>query len=250
MNQTPFAILLAVAVALAAAVSGHASTQQSAPPIIPKGAKLDIDPTEQIDFTGWWSNGSVLLQVRSDGSFLLWDQPNRYREPTKRGRWHRQNYRTFWIEPYFDPKTPGNAPPRTRCALRRTDGVLLLDMGDAIGLAQSATPPVAPEDAHVGKWNGPGGTLDLRSDGSYALTAAPLPNSAAQPSVLSGRWTFDGKVIQLFRGEERDAPLRCVPVTRPTRPSADGSVSSETVALTTPIGELRRLPTRPTPKMP
>jgi hypothetical protein len=230
-------------IALCLSLSGSALAQQSAPPIIPKGAKLDIDPTEQIDVSGWWSNGAVVLSVRSDGSFLMWDQPNRYREPTKRGRWHRQNYRTFWVEPYFDPKTPGNAPPRTRCALRRTGGVLLLDMGDAMGLAQSATPPLAPEDAHVGRWNGPGGTLDLRADGSYSLTAAPPPNSAAQPSVLSGRWTFDGKVIQLFRGEERDAPLRCVPVARPGSPTADGSASSETVALTTPVGELRRLPT-------
>ncbi len=227
---------------LCAPFVGSAFAQQSAPPIIPKGAKLDIDPTEQIDVSGWWSNGSVLLSVRGDGSFLMWDQPNRYREPTKRGRWHRQNYRTFWIEPYFDPKTPGNAPPRTRCALRRTEGVLLLDVGDAAGLAQSTTPPLAPEDAHVGRWNGPGGTLDLRADGSYSLTAAPPPNSSAQPSVVSGRWTFDGKVIQLFRGEERDAPLRCLPVQRPSAPNADGSKSTETVALTTPIGELRRLP--------
>jgi len=235
-------LTLMLSALLTAAPSREVFAQQSAPPIIPKGAKLDIDPTEQIDVAGWWSNGAVLLSVRSDGSFLMWDQPNRYREPTTRGRWHRQNYRTFWIEPYFDPKTPGNAPPRTRCALRRTNGVLLVDVGGATGLVQSEAPPLAPEDAHVGRWNGPGGTLDLRADGSFSLTAAPLPNSAAQPTLVSGRWTFDGKVIQLFRGEQRDAPLRCVPVSRPTAPAADGSTSSETVALTTPIGELRRLP--------
>ncbi|NBX37293.1 MAG: hypothetical protein EBR10_08760 [Planctomycetes bacterium] len=243
MKRPAPTVCCALALVVTALSSRALFAQQSAPPIIPKGANLDIDPTEQIDMSGWWSNGAVVLSVKRDGSFLMWDQPNRYREPSARGRWHRQNYRTFWIEPYFDPKTPGNAPPRTRCALRRTNGVLLVDVGAASGLAHSTTPPLAPEDAHVGRWNGPGGTLDLRADGSFSLTAAPLPNSSAPPSVQGGRWTFDGKLIQLFRGEERDAPLRCVPVQRPGAVSSDGSMTNEIVALATPIGELRRLPT-------
>lgn len=232
----------------AAAAHGQYSPKpppDTAPAIIPKGAKLDIDPTEQIDITGWWSNGTVLLHVAADGAFVKWNQPNRYRDPAQRGRWHRQTYRTFWIEPYFNPKTAGTAPPRIRCALRRTGGVLLLDVGSALGLAQSATPPRAPEDAHVGRWSGPGGTLDLANDGSWTMTSAPPPNSAAQPSVHSGRWTYDGTVILLFRGEDRDAPLRCVPVVRPGSPAADGTATTQVVALTTPAGELRRLPAPP-----
>lgn len=98
----------------------------SAPAIIPANSKLDIDPTETISIIGWWTNGEEIMLIKQDGAFNWWGQPNRFRPPSKIGRWDRQNYRTFWLEPYVDRKNPGVMPPRIRAPMRRTDGKILL----------------------------------------------------------------------------------------------------------------------------
>lgn len=228
----------------------------SAPAIIPASSKLDIDPTETIPIFGWWSNGKELLLILENGAFRFWDQPNRFFAPTKSGRWDRQNYRTFWIEPYVDKKNPGVMPARIRCAMRRSDGVVFADVGSALGMRQMNEAPTAPEDLYVGRWSGPGGSLTLSADGKYELLSSP--SSTNDPALVSrashsGTWTFDGQYIRLISNRSTQNPIICAVVDRPsTNDVANKSNLSTTdqrakksnpanEALTTPIGELRRM---------
>lgn len=226
-----------------------AHAQNSAPPILPDHPKLDIDPTEHIAITGWWVNGKEILFVREDGAFTWWDQPNRFRPPTRTGRWDRQNYRTFWLEPYIDKQNPQQKPPRLRGAMRRADGVVFVSFSSYEPFHQCDSPPPAPEDSYLGTWTGPGGSLTLAHDGSYTLAsnAAKQDNApAVSRSGHSGTWIFDGKYIILrAAGTTRD-PVICTVVDRPGDPGTNEKTSVE--VLTTPLGELRRIkPATPPP---
>ncbi len=241
------ALLSAALVALATA-NAHAR-QDDAPPtqapaIIPSNSKLDIDPTERIEIKGWWSNGKEIFLVKSDGAFIWWNQPNRFRAPSMSGRWDRQNYRTFWLEPYAIGPTDHETPKRLRVALRRTDGKIFADVGTHLAFALSESPPAAPEDTYVGRWVGPGGAIDLNADGTYDLrTSAQAAQAPVTRAAHSGTWTYDGKCVQLrAKGNEGD-PLLCTVVDRPA-PDAKGSATKTPTieALTTPIGELQKLP--------
>ena len=239
----------------------------SAPAIIPAGSKLDIDPTEKIKIFGWWSNEKSLLLIQENGAFRFWDQPNRFLAPAKSGRWDRQNYQTFWIEPYIDKKNPGIMPARIRCAMRRIDGVLFADVGSALNMRHLTEAPPAPEDPYVGRWSGPGGSLTLAADGRYELLSSP--SSTNDPALVSrsshsGSWTFDGQYIRLLSDRSTQNPIICAVVDRPSANDvANKSNSSSTTqgenkksdssneALTTPIGELRRVVVAPVmPVMP
>lgn len=220
----------------------------SAPAIIPSSSKLDIDPTEKIQIFGWWSNGKESLLIQENGAFRFWDQPNRFLAPAKSGRWDRQNYQTFWIEPYIDKKNPGLMPARIRCAMRRSDGVLFADVGSALGMRHLTEAPPASEDLYVGRWTGPGGSLALSADGRYELLSSP--SSTNDPALVSrsshsGTWTFDGQYIRLLSDRSTQNPIICAVVDRP-KASGDaqgGNRKSDfaSEALTTPIGELRRV---------
>lgn len=233
----------------------------SAPAIIPADSKLDIDPTETISIIGWWTNGEEIMLIKQDGAFNWWGQPNRFRPPSKIGRWDRQNYRTIWLEPYVDRKNPGVMPPRIRAPMRRTDGKIFIDAGLALNMLHVDVAPVAPEDFYVGMWSGPGGTLSLATNGRYDLEATPVSTNG--PELLSrashqGTWSFDGQYIRLLSDGSAQNPVICAVVDRPDRAhsknsgSAGGSdagskKSSDRMneALTTPLGELRRI--TPTP---
>lgn len=227
---------------IASAFSTTAHAQTSAPPILPDHPKLDIDPTEHIAITGWWVNGKEILFVREDGAFTWWDQPNRFRPPTRTGRWDRQNYRTFWLEPYIDQKDPQRKPPRIRGAMRRADGVVFVTFSSYEPFHQCDAAPPAPEDSYVGRWTGPGGSLTLGHDATYTLVSnvAKLDDApAVSRSGHSGRWTFDGKYIILRAdGTTRD-PVICTVVDRPSDEVTKEKTTVE--ALTTPVGELRRI---------
>jgi len=234
----------------------------SAPAIIPADSKLDIDPTETISIIGWWTNGEEIMLIKQDGAFNWWGQPNRFRPPSKIGRWDRQNYRTIWLEPYVDRKNPGVMPPRIRAPMRRTDGKIFIDAGLALNMLHVDVAPVAPEDLYVGKWSGPGGSLILTADGRYQLESSPPsenPPSRNDPALLSrashnGTWSFDGQYIRLLSDGSAQNPVICAVVDRPDRSGAKNSgsdggsdagskKSSDPMneALTTPLGELRRI---------
>ncbi len=212
--------------------------------------EMDIDPTEKIDINGWWTNGKELLRVQPDGAFQWWDQPNRFRPPSKIGRWDRQNYRTFWLEPYVDKRNPGVMPPRIRAPMRRTDGKLMIDVGSALSLVLVKDAPGAPEDLYVGRWSGPGGSLTLSAQGRYELQASA--GSSADDALVSrtshaGTWTFDGQYIMLFSSGSAQNPIICTVVDR-TKSATNGATtraqdSKHFEALTTPIGELKRIET-------
>ena len=234
----------------------------SAPAIIPANSKLDIDPTETISVIGWWTNGEEIMLIKQDGAFNWWGQPNRFRPPSKIGRWDRQNYRTIWLEPYVDRKNPGVMPPRIRAPMRRTDGKIFIDAGSALNMLHVDVAPVAPEDLYVGIWSGPGGSLILAADGRYQLESSPASPSSPprkDPALLSrashnGTWSFDGRYIRLLSDGSVQNPVICAVVDRPvgSRSKNSGSdggsdagskKSSDPMneALTTPLGELRRI---------
>ncbi len=231
---------------VASCFCANAHCQQSAPPILPDHPKLDIDPTESVPITGWWVNGKEILFVREDGAFTWWDQPNRFRPPTRTGRWDRQNYRTFWLEPYIDQHNPQQKPPRIRGAMRRVDGVVFVSFNSYETFHQCDGPPPAPEDSYVGTWSGPGGSITLMHDASYELVsnAAKLDNAPpVSRSGHSGTWTFDGKYIILrAAGTTRD-PVICTVVDRRSDELTKEKTPVE--ALTTPLGELRRVNAAP-----
>ena len=229
----------------------------SAPAIIPASSKLDIDPTETISIIGWWTNGKEIMLIKKDGAFNWWGQPNRFLSPSKIGRWDRQNYRTFWLEEYFDRKNPGVMPPRIRAPMRRTNGQIFVDAGSALNMLHVDKAPVAPEDLYVGKWSGPGGSLLLAADGRYDLAASPTSSipASTDPALLSGAshngtWSFDGQYIRLLSDGSAQNPVICAVVDRPDRSGANDSKSDDgskkssdpmNEALTTPLGELRRI---------
>ena len=239
----------------------------SAPAIIPASSKLDIDPTETISIIGWWTNGKEIMLIKEDGAFNWWGQPNRFLPPSKIGRWDRQNYRTFWLEPYVDRKNPGVMPPRIRAPMRRTDGKIFVDAGSALNMLHYDVAPVAPEDLYVGKWSGPGGNLLLSSNGRYELEASAMPTNDSglvSRSSHSGTWTFDGQYIRLLSDGTAQNPVICAVVDRPDRTESErdgsesGSISGSkksanpmNEALSTPLGELRRVtPVTPQTKNP
>ncbi len=220
------------------------SAPAQAPAIIPSNSKLDIDPTERVEIKGWWSNGKEIFLVKSDGAFVWWNQPNRFRAASMSGRWDRQNYRTFWLEPYALGPTDRETPKRLRVALRRTDGKIFADVETHLDFMLTEDPPLAPEDSYVGRWLGPGGALDLNTDGSYDLRAsAQATQTPVTRSAHSGTWTYDGKYVLLRATGSVGDPELCTVVDRPA-PDAKGSATKTPTieALTTPIGELQKLP--------
>ena len=145
--------------------------------------------------------------------------------------------------------------------MRRTDGKIFIDAGLALNMLHVDVAPVAPEDLYVGMWSGPGGSLSLAANGRYDLEATPVSTNG--PELLSrashqGTWSFDGQYIRLLSDGSAQNPVICAVVDRPDRAhsknsgSAGGSdagskKSSDRMneALTTPLGELRRI--TPTP---
>ncbi len=221
--------LVACSLLVAAAASAQQPPPTRAPDIVPADSTLDIDPTERIDISGWWQSAKEIVWIKPDGAFVRWSQPNRFRAPSQSGRWDRQNYRTFWLEPYPTKRSDLEAPKRVRAALRRTDGKLFFDLSTSTGFARCDAPPKAPEDQFVGRWLGPGGLLTLAADGTYAVNANT--NASGAPVVRaahSGRWSFDGRSLILLPTGTEDEPVICTP--------ADGD------RIVGPLGELKRLP--------
>ncbi|MSQ90450.1 MAG: hypothetical protein EXS01_03520 [Phycisphaerales bacterium] len=235
-------LLALVATIVLSGQSVTSSAQTGAPATMPSAPKLDIDPTETIEITGWWTNDRQVLFVREDGAFFWWNQPNRFRAVSKSGRWDRQNYRTFWLEPYVDRKTPGVMPPRMRGAMRRTDGALRVDIDQLLNFRHLAEAPKAPEDSYVGRWSGPGGSLELKADGKYVLASAQMSDPAplVARSEHAGTWTCDKQYIFLQAEGPGNDPVICTIVDRRDPVDANSPAPPKSFeALTTPIGELR-----------
>ena len=223
-----------IALALAALVGPRASAQSDAPPPPPIPA-LDIDPTEQIDFKGWWSNGRELLLIQADGAYKLWKGTNRYLAPDDIGRWDRQTYRTFWLETYR-----GDAHSRDRAHLRRDDGILLMSLRDLQPMKQLARPPHTREDTLVGAWSGPPGTLTLRDDGTYSFSVSKAGPKDRQPARLgshTGTWLVRDDTVMLSQGS-RSQPVVATIVTPVPAPGAAATAGPGQVATAQPPNTL------------
>ncbi len=233
-------LALAVAVHAAAVVGSSApSWAQSDAPVPPPIPALDIDPTEQIDVKGWWSNGRELLLIQADGAYKLWKGTNRFLAPDDIGRWDRQTYRTLWLETYR-----GEKHSRDRAHLRREDGILLMSLRDLQPMQQLQRPPHTREDTLVGPWSGPPGTLTLRDDGTYSFSVAKSGPKDRQPARLgshTGTWLVRDDTVVLTQGDRMKPVVATIvmPVTAqpaggaagaagPGGPAAAGSSASGT----------------------
>lgn len=214
--------LTAIALAAGDGRAPVAAAQSEAPPPPPIPA-LDIDPTELIDATGWWSNGRELLLIQADGAYKLWKGTNRFLAPDDIGRWDRQTYRTLWLETYR-----GEKHSRDRAHLRREGGLLLLSVRDLQPMQQLQRPPHTREDTLVGPWSGPPGTLTLRDDGTYSFSVAKSGPKDRQPARLgshTGTWLVRDDTVVLTQGD-RMKPVVATIVTPVTAQPAGGAAGA------------------------
>lgn len=155
---------------------------------------LTLDPTTPAPVGGWWSNGQQLLQLSDDGSYRLWSTTNRFDAPMQTGRWSRPTYAVVEIEPYATRR-----PERTRCQLEAAGSEVRLVIPGVDPMVRFDQAPPVVEDRLVGAWRGPGGSLQLSSDGRYRAVAPTT--GAAQPITLAGhggRWLMEGSTLVLI----------------------------------------------------
>jgi len=233
---------VSVALAMVALVGPSAAAQSEAPPPPPIPA-LDIDPTEQIDVKGWWSNGRELLLIQPDGGYRFWKGTNRFLAPDDVGRWDRQTYRTLWLETYR-----GQKHSRDRAHLRREDGLLLLTLRDLQPMKPMVRPPHTREDTIVGIWSGPPGSLHLREDGTYSLEVQRADAKDRQPVRLgshSGTWLIRDNSVVLSQGAHAQPVMAGLVVPEQDPPQPPTLPAPEGTRIVLPGGELKREPPRP-----
>ncbi|MBC23070.1 MAG: hypothetical protein CMJ32_04030 [Phycisphaerae bacterium] len=148
---------------------------------------LELDPTKPLPITGWWTNGKQTLHVDLSGAYIIYDGPNPYvSKQLERGRWHRQNYATFWLEPYVSPREP-----RRRVPLSIWENTLQIRIGPLEPMRMLGSEPDSIEGRLAGLWTGTPGTLELYQNMHYVFTAANVTASPRQPVVIvghSGSW--------------------------------------------------------------
>jgi hypothetical protein len=153
---------------------------------------LPLDPTEQHEITGWWSNGSELLELRRDGGFRFYDTRNRYQPPAERGSWMKKSYAVAWLEVYNDL-----APLRVRVAISKIGEELALTIPDFAPMLRLDGPPGAPEDRVIGAWTGESGTLTLDENMRYAFRLSKTPGAPITLAGHNGRWVIINESIAL-----------------------------------------------------
>jgi len=158
-------------------------------------ASVNLDPERPAPIVGWWSNGTQLLDVAPGGAYRLFASQSRYLKPIEVGRWHRQNYAAFWLDPYSARKEQ-----RTRVALSKIDDALVVTVRNFEPMTRSDAPPVAEEDFVIGLWLGAGGSLDLQPTMRYHFVAPQRP-SEGRPVVIAshrGTWHLEGGRVELI----------------------------------------------------
>ncbi len=174
---------------------GCESEQIEPAPVV--STPLELDPTEQIELTGWWSNGEQMLRLQQDGSYWRYASANRYHAAAEHGKWWQHSYAALWLAPYQQL-----VRPPTRVAITKIDGRLALRLNDLEPLLALEARPAAPEDKLVGWWEGTFGELRLGHDGRYAYSP-PAPGD--QPASVAGHlgsWRLGDEVVWL----QPDAP--------------------------------------------
>jgi hypothetical protein len=167
------------------------------------GGPLELDPTEKIEFFGWWSSGAALLRLDEAESFVLWSGTNVYHKPAERGRWRQANYAELWIEPYHQIRHH-----QTRVGVSKIDGRVALNLEGYAPFFRVDGPPSSPEDQVIGAWIGERGSLRLDGDMTCEFVNTKATDAPVAVTRYRGSWRLDGDSLIV----EPDAPN--VPSTR------------------------------------
>ena len=171
---------------LAASPPTPTETLDAPPPVIVR--TLHMNPEKPREVVGWWVGPEGMIEVSRDGRYRRWPTVDRFAAPQEHGRWHRENHAVFWLEPYTIPKVP-----RRRAALWLRDDALMTDLsGDDRPFLWRKTAPPIPADALLGRWEGPGGTLELTPDRRYHWSA-PVTDHPAMLAGQRGIWSLDAE---------------------------------------------------------
>jgi len=163
------------------------------PPIV--HTPLAIDPMEEYEVIGWWSNGHQLLRLDESGSFALFAEPNRYRRPREFGHWSRQSYAHLALEPYHAMRTV-----RHRASIERVDGRVALRVYDLDPFFAVQGPPVVMEDLILGSWLGTRHALELAGNGRYRLDVTQAFGTD-MPAIVAGHegaWELESDTLRLY----------------------------------------------------
>jgi hypothetical protein len=185
---------------------------------------LEIDPTDEIDVVGWWSNGVDLLRLDPEGSYALFADNNHHQRPIERGRWVRASYAWVRLEPYG-----ALARDPVRVELARLDGEIALQRSDDLPMLHLDAPPWTLEDELFGTWRSEHSEVVLDRDMRYAFRRFELSRDVVGPGSQSGRWAVADATIKL----EPASPVASAPLIE--------VVTEETeLALRLPSGEVLR----------
>jgi hypothetical protein len=198
MNK--LAAIAAMLLAAGAAVQhAHAQNQKRTP-----DAPLDFDPAKPERIDGWWTNGTELMRLDTNGAYRLWVSQDRFKYPVEVGAWRRTNYVYFDLEPYR--AKPGT---RHRVNLEKSGTVTELSRDGMKPFRWLPTPPRVMSDEMLGAWVSPTEQLLVLENGRYEWRRT---GPAQGISEHSGSWNGDGDVLTL--GPDTTAvdqvSLRCV----------------------------------------
>lgn len=193
------ALLFAIA---AITFVGCQSPEDKLPPVVVH-TPLDVDPMDHHEFTGWWSNGTELVRLSPDASYVLWPSQNRYHVPRERGRWSKQSYAVLRLEPY----TRYRAEPH-RVRVVRINQEIGIQLPGLEPMMMIERPLLMPEDELFGTWRGEAGMLRLHDTMRYSFSPSAMRTD--QPLVLAGhegRWRLIDEIIELQPDTGRDVIL-------------------------------------------
>ncbi|MCZ6836777.1 MAG: hypothetical protein O7G85_13460 [Planctomycetota bacterium] len=158
-----------------------------------EGTLLTLDPTEKIEFTRWWTNGTELLRLDKDHRFAIYENQNRYYPPIERGRWDQQSYAVLRLEPYSllaqDP---------VRASIARVGGQIEIRIPDLGPFHALPRAPKATEESLFGEWSGTLGSLALKSTMRYIYSPDASATSAFAKAGNRGRWQLEDGVVKLI----------------------------------------------------
>lgn len=177
----------------------HAQNQKRTP-----DAPLDFDPAKPERIDGWWTNGTELMRLDTNGAYRLWVSQDRFKYPVEVGAWRRTNYVYFDLEPYR--AKPGT---RHRVNLEKSGTVTELSRDGMKPFRWLPTPPRVMSDEMLGAWVSPTEQLLVLENGRYEWRRTGPTQGISEHS---GSWNGDGDVLTL--GPDTTAvdqvSLRCV----------------------------------------
>jgi len=179
-------------VAAGAVVGGCSSNDRTSAGAVSR--PLPFDPTEKYELSEWWTNGQMMVRLRSDLAYEIYAGVNRYRAPIERGQWRQRNYARLEFRPY--------APfaQRVEQVLLDKDskGNLVMIIEDMVPLGPIMSPPEVLEDFLIGSWSDESILIDLSAQGRYSHDRlATLRPGSSGVSGHRGTWILEGLTLTL-----------------------------------------------------